>query len=135
MDQNLPLDNLISIRNTTAMLNLSKESQDSIHSFRLSKENTRQNFSRFWLSWLDPLILILVLLTLYMIWFSNLSMWSVPDEGYTNNASCALSMISTFLLWILWWSIILDFQCKRIGIEIKTINEIFGKIGSCDTEY
>jgi hypothetical protein len=70
-----------------------------------------------------------------MIWLSDLSKWNVPDEGYTNNASCALSIISTFLLWILWWSVILDFQCKRIGIEIKTINEIFGKIGSRDTEY
>ena len=70
-----------------------------------------------------------------MIWLSDLSMWSVPDEGYSRNVSCVQSMISTFLLWILWWSIILDFQCKRIGIEIKTINEIFGKIGSRDTEY
>jgi len=64
LDPNLPLDNLISNSTTTAMLILSKESQDSIHSFRLSKKNTIQNFSRFWLSCLDPLILILVLLTL-----------------------------------------------------------------------
>jgi hypothetical protein len=70
-----------------------------------------------------------------MIWLSDLSMWSVPDEGYSRNVSYVLSMISTFLLWILWWSIILDIQCKRVGIEIKTINEIFGKIGSFDTEY
>ena len=70
-----------------------------------------------------------------MIWLSDLSMWSVPDESYSRNVSYVLSMISTFLLWILWWSIILDIQCKRVGIEIKTINEIFGKIGSFDTEY
>jgi hypothetical protein len=70
-----------------------------------------------------------------MIWLSDLSMWSVPDEGYSRNVSHVLSMISTFLLWILWWSIIVDIQCKRVGIEIKTINEIFGKICSCDKEY
>jgi hypothetical protein len=28
---------------------------------------------------------------LTIIWFSNRSTWSVPDEGYCRNASCALS--------------------------------------------
>jgi len=31
-------------------------------------------------------------------WVSNLSILSVPDEGYSRNASCALNLISTFLL-------------------------------------
>ena len=31
-------------------------------------------------------------------WLSNLSILSVPDEGYSRNASCALNLISTFLL-------------------------------------
>ena len=31
------------------------------------------------------------------IWLSNISMLSVPDEGYSRNASCALNLISTFL--------------------------------------
>ena len=29
--------------------------------------------------------------------FSNLLILSVPDEGYSRNASCALNLISTFL--------------------------------------
>ena len=33
-----------------------------------------------------------------IIWFSNLLILSVPDEGYSRNASCALNLISTFLL-------------------------------------
>ena len=33
-----------------------------------------------------------------IIWISNILALSVPDEGYSRNASCALSMISTFLL-------------------------------------
>ena len=32
-----------------------------------------------------------------LIWLSNLSILSVPDEGYSRNASCALNQISTFL--------------------------------------
>ena len=35
----------------------------------------------------------------YIIWLSNLSTLSVPDEGYSRNASCALNLIFTFLLW------------------------------------
>jgi hypothetical protein len=31
-----------------------------------------------------------------IIWFSNISILSVPDEG-SRNASCALSLISTFV--------------------------------------
>jgi hypothetical protein len=34
-------------------------------------------------------------------WLSNLSILSVPDEGYSRNASGALNLISTFLLWTL----------------------------------
>ena len=30
-------------------------------------------------------------------WFLNILSLSVPDEGYSRNASCALSFISTFL--------------------------------------
>ena len=36
--------------------------------------------------------------TLYILLF-NLSTLSVPDEGYSRNASCALNLISTVLLW------------------------------------
>jgi hypothetical protein len=34
-----------------------------------------------------------------IIWLSNLSTLSVPDEGYSRNASCALNLISTFSLY------------------------------------
>ena len=33
-----------------------------------------------------------------IIWISNILALSVDDEGYSRNASCALSIISTFLL-------------------------------------
>jgi hypothetical protein len=33
-----------------------------------------------------------------VIWFSNLSTFSVPDEGYSRNASCTLNLICTFSL-------------------------------------
>jgi hypothetical protein len=36
--------------------------------------------------------------TLELYDFSNLSFLSVPDEDYSRNASCALNLISTFLL-------------------------------------
>jgi hypothetical protein len=32
------------------------------------------------------------------IWLSNRSIFSVPDQDYSRNASCALNLISTFLL-------------------------------------
>jgi len=35
---------------------------------------------------------------LKIIWFSNILALSVPDEGYSRNAWCALNLISTFLL-------------------------------------
>ena len=43
------------------------------------------------------------------IWFSNLSIVSVPDESYFRNASYALNLISTFLLlplgrYLCWWT-------------------------------
>jgi len=34
-------------------------------------------------------------------WLSNLSILSVPDEGYSRNVSCALNLMSTFLLLLL----------------------------------
>jgi hypothetical protein len=34
-----------------------------------------------------------------MVWFSNLSTMSVHDEGDSKNASCALNLISTGLLY------------------------------------
>ena len=33
-----------------------------------------------------------------IIWISNILALSVDDEGYSRNASCALNIISTFLL-------------------------------------
>jgi hypothetical protein len=52
--------------------------------------------SRFWLSGLSPLVLLLP--KRLITWLSNLSILSVPDEGYSRNACCALNLISTFLL-------------------------------------
>ena len=34
-----------------------------------------------------------------LIWLSNLSMFSVPDDGYYRSALCALYLISTVLLY------------------------------------
>ena len=45
---------------------------------------------------LDPLILLLSKLSI--ICLSNMSIFSVPDEGHYRNASCALRLISMFLL-------------------------------------
>jgi len=42
--------------------------------------------------------LVLLLPTFLIIWFSNLPILSVPSEGYSRNGSCALILISTFLL-------------------------------------
>jgi len=38
------------------------------------------------------------------LWLSNLSILSVPDEGYSRNALCALNLISTFyyIQWVPW---------------------------------
>ena len=36
---------------------------------------------------------------LLIIWLSNQSILSIPDEGYSRNTSCALNLISTFLLY------------------------------------
>jgi len=35
---------------------------------------------------------------LEIIWLSNLSILNIPEVGYSRNASCALILISTFLL-------------------------------------
>ena len=48
------------------------------------------------LSCLGPLVLLI--LKLYIIWLSNILALSVPDEGYSRNASCALNLIFTYLL-------------------------------------
>jgi hypothetical protein len=50
--------------------------------------------SRFWLSCLRPLVLLLPKL----IRVSNISILSVHAEGYSRNASCILNLTSTFLL-------------------------------------
>jgi len=52
------------------------------------------DLSRFWLSCLGPLVLLLPKL-------SKRTILSVPDEGYSRNASCALNLISTFLFRLL----------------------------------
>jgi hypothetical protein len=33
---------------------------------------------------------------IYIVWLSNVSILSVPDEGYSRNVPCALNLISTF---------------------------------------
>jgi hypothetical protein len=45
--------------------------------------------------------LILLFPKILIIWLSNLSNLRVPDEGYSRNAPCALTLISTFLFLIL----------------------------------
>ena len=50
---------------------------------------------RFWLPCVCPLVILLPKFS--FIWLSNLSILSVPDEGYFKSASCALNLISTFL--------------------------------------
>jgi hypothetical protein len=35
--------------------------------------------------------------TFKIIWFSNLSTLSIPDEGYSRNVSCALNLIFIFI--------------------------------------
>ena len=76
--------------------------------------------------------------------FSKLSILSVPDEGYSRNASCTLNLISTFLLhpdlfdlkmemkrWILknfqytiyfWYQINLFFSKNIFNIWIKIVH-------------
>ena len=49
-----------------------------------------------------------------IIWLSNLSTLSVPDEGNSRNASCALNLISTFL-----------FEVKIIDLFIYVIRSLF----------
>ena len=45
---------------------------------------------RFWLSCLGPLVLLLP--KVKIIWLSNISILSVPDESYPRNVSCALNL-------------------------------------------
>jgi hypothetical protein len=35
-----------------------------------------------------------------LVWFSNIVALSVPDEGYSRNASCTLNLISMILVLI-----------------------------------
>ena len=51
----------------------------------------KSDLGRFWISCLRPLVLLLLKLL-------NLSILSVPDEGYPRNVSCELNVIFTFLL-------------------------------------
>ena len=38
-----------------------------------------------------------------IIWVSDLSTLSVPEESYSRNASCALNLISTFFFKLISW--------------------------------
>ena len=51
--------------------------------------------NRFWRSCLGPWVSLLP--KLEIIWLSNLSIFGVPEEGYSRNVSCTLNLISTFL--------------------------------------
>jgi hypothetical protein len=44
------------------------------------------------------LLLIILARHKFVIWLSNLSIFIVPDEGYSRNVSSTLNLISTFLL-------------------------------------
>jgi hypothetical protein len=48
------------------------------------------DISQFWLSCLGPLVLLLP--KFQIIWLFNLSILSVPNEGSSRNASCALNL-------------------------------------------
>ena len=54
--------------------------------------------ARLCLSGLDALVLLFP--RFLIIWLYNLSMLRVHNEGYSINASLALNLISTFLLWL-----------------------------------
>jgi hypothetical protein len=75
---------------------------------KLRFSTSRGDLGPFWLSCFGPLISLLS--TLYIIWVSNLSIFSKPDDGYSRNATCALNVISTFSLpslgqCVCWWTI------------------------------
>ena len=55
------------------------------------------DLSQFWLSNLGPFVSLLSERFL-IIWLSSLSILSIPDQGFTRNTSCALNLISVFLL-------------------------------------
>jgi hypothetical protein len=44
--------------------------------------------------------LVLFLPKFLIIWFSNISIMSVPDEGYARNTPCTLDLVSPFLYFI-----------------------------------
>ena len=50
--------------------------------------------AEFWVFCKGPLVLLLP--KHLIIWVSNLSILSVPDEDYSRNASCTLNLITTF---------------------------------------
>ena len=54
--------------------------------------------SRFWLSCLGSLVLVLP--KLIIICLSYLSIFIIPDEGFSRNASCTLNLIFTFFFFI-----------------------------------
>ena len=54
------------------------------------------DLNQVWLSWLGPLALLLP--KLLIIWLSNYSFMSVPDDVYYGNKSCASNLISTVFL-------------------------------------
>jgi hypothetical protein len=49
-------------------------------------------------------------LKLYIIWFSSLLILRVPNEGYSRKVSCALNLISMFLLLYQSWLFLLLYQ-------------------------
>jgi hypothetical protein len=49
----------------------------------------------------------------FIIWFSNISILSVPDEGYSRKASYALNLISTFL-----------FLDMRVDLRIHNLSSV-----------
>ena len=50
---------------------------------------------RFWLSCLGPLVLLLP--KLWIIWLSNLSILSLPDEGYSRKTSCVRTKFDIYV--------------------------------------
>jgi len=64
------------------------------------------------------------------ILISNLSILSIPDEDYSRNASCALNLISTFLLlslgrYLCWWTICPRGYHHRHGLLDIFITEFY----------
>ena len=59
----------------------------------------------------------------YFIWFSNLSILSVPDKIYSRNASCTLYLVSTFSLFDVHYELINRNICAKGCLkQIKSSN-------------